>query len=160
MTPHTSGAAADNAGYSGAAARRPLIDMRTTALAALILLLLAACASGADSRKQEEALYVYASAIRWGHIDEALGFVDPEVLASKPLTAVERARFEQVQVAGYQVKSSAAAGKDELEQLVEIRLVNRHTQVERVIHDRQRWRWDGTAKRWWLVSGLPDISQR
>jgi len=126
----------------------------------IALVLLAACASGPDSRKQEETLYVYASAIRWGHIDEALSFVDPETLASKPLTAVDRARFEQVQVAGYQVKSSAAPSKDELLQVVEIRIVNRHTQVERVISDRQRWRWDSQAKRWWLVSGLPDLAAR
>ncbi len=122
--------------------------------------LLAACAGGPDSRKQEQALFIYASAIRWGHIDEALSFVDPKALEKMPLSAVDRARFEQVQVAGYTVKTSAQVSEDELQQVVEIRLVNRHTQIERVLTDRQRWRWDKDAKRWWLVSGLPQIGGR
>jgi hypothetical protein len=135
------------------------LTMRQVSRTALVGLLLAltACAGGPDTRKQEEILLVYSSAIRWGHIDEALAFIDPKVLAEKPLSAVDRARFEQVQIAGYQVKNSVAVGEDELQQLVEIRVVNRHTQVERVITDRQRWRWDEEAKTWWLTSGLPNL---
>jgi hypothetical protein len=43
---------------------------------------------------------------------------------------------------------------------VEIRLVNRNTQVERTLTDHQRWTYDPVAKRWWLVSGLPDFDAR
>jgi hypothetical protein len=43
-------------------------------------------------------------------------------------------------------------------QMVEIRLVNRHTLVERTVLAREHWRWDEDAKRWWLMNGLPDIS--
>ena len=32
--------------------------------------------------------------------------------------------------------------------------------IERIITDRQKWRWDAVAKRWWLVSGLPDLDAR
>jgi len=125
-----------------------------------LALLLAACASGPDTRKRDEALYLYASAIRWSDIDAALAFIDPELLRTQPLSSVERARYDQVQVAGYQVKNILASDEDELVQVVEIRLVNRHTQVERIIMDRQRWRWDETAKTWWLMSGLPNIESR
>jgi len=47
-----------------------------------------------------------------------------------------------------------------LEQNVELRLVNRHTQVERTLLDRQRWRFDPIAKRWWQESGLPDLDAK
>ncbi len=122
------------------------------------LLLLAACAGGPDTRKRDETLVQYSSAIRWGDIDRALDFVDPKTLAERPLTKVERARYDQVQFAGYLVKSSAPVGEEEIRQLVEIRVINKHTQVERVIQDRQLWRWDDEADSWWLVSGLPDIA--
>lgn len=123
-----------------------------------LLLTLAACANTPDARQQAEALYLYAGAIRWGDIEGALGFVDPKTLEKKPLTAVDRARFEQVQFAGYTVKSSGPVGEDELLQIVEIRVINRHTQVERTIIDRQLWRWDEESESWLLKSGLPDIS--
>ncbi len=129
-------------------------------LALVLLALLAGCAAGPDTRKRDEALFLYAGAIRWGDIDGALTFVDPKLLAERPMTAVERARFDQVQIAGYLVKSSAPISEDELMQIVEIRVVNRHTQVERLIVDRQHWRWDDEADSWWLLSGLPDIGGR
>jgi hypothetical protein len=83
--------------------------------------------------------------------------VDPEVLKARPLSDVERERYRQFQVSGYEVRVSQQLSDVEYEQQVEIRLVNRHTQVERVITDRQTWRWDPEAKRWWLVSGLPKL---
>jgi hypothetical protein len=46
----------------------------------------------------------------------------------------------------------------QLEQVVEIRLVNVNTQVERTIVDHQRWTFDPANKVWWLVSGLPDFN--
>jgi hypothetical protein len=46
------------------------------------------------------------------------------------------------------------------EQVIEIQLVSKFTQVERTLTDHQRWRWDDKAKRFWLVSGLPDITAR
>ncbi len=124
----------------------------------LLLLLLAACANKPNTRQQAEALYLYAGAIRWGDIEGALGFVDPKTLEKKPLTDVDRARYEQVQFAGYLVKSSGPVSEEELMQIVEIRVINRHTQVERTIIDRQLWRWDEEADSWLLTSGLPDIS--
>lgn len=125
---------------------------------ALLVLLLAACGGpGTQSNLRDTTLFAYAGAIRWGHIDDALGMVDPEYLKAHPLTALERERYEQVEFTGYLVKGSQMLSENELLQLVEIRLVNRHTLVERVIQDRQHWRWDGEARRWWLTTGLPDI---
>ena len=51
------------------------------------------------------------------------------------------------------------APQPEIAQVVEIGVVNEHTQTERAVVDRQRWRWDKQAKRWWLMTGLPAIAR-
>lgn len=127
----------------------------------LALLLVTACGSmGAQRNPRDQALYNYTSAVRWSDFDAALSFVDPETRRLNPMTELEIERYKQVQVAGYEVKAASEPGEGLYEQVVELRLVNRNTQVERVMTDRQRWRWDPEAKRWWLVSGLPDLEPR
>jgi len=127
----------------------------------LALLLLTACGSmGAQRNPRDQALYSYVSAVRWSDFNAALAFVDPETLRTRPVTDLESERYKQFQVAGYEVKSASEPGEGQYEQVVELRLVNKNTQVERIITDRQQWRWDAQAKRWWLVSGLPDLDAR
>ncbi len=127
----------------------------------LALLLVTACGSmGGQRNPRDQALYSYTSAVRWSDFNAALSFVDPETRRTRPMTELEIERFKQVQVAGYEVKSGSEPAEGLYEQVVELRLVNRNTQVERVVTDRQSWRWDPEAKRWWLVSGLPDIEAR
>ncbi|PZO09883.1 MAG: hypothetical protein DCF27_04570 [Lysobacteraceae bacterium] len=127
----------------------------------LALLLLTACGSmGAQRNPRDQALYSYVSAVRWSDFNAALAFVDPETLRTRPMTDLESERYKQFQVAGYEVKSASEPGEGRYEQVVELRLVNKNTQVERIITDRQQWRWDAQAKRWWLVSGLPDLDAR
>jgi len=124
------------------------------------LLLLAACATQQHSRDLlNTTLYNYSSAIRWGDFGGALGFVDPEVKAKKPISAVDMKRYEQIQVTGYYVQGSNNDGAGNLRQTIELRLVNRHTQVERTVVVRELWRYDAEARQWWLTSGLPDITE-
>ncbi len=127
----------------------------------MALLLLTACGSmGAQRNPRDQALYSYVSAVRWSDFNAALAFVDPETLRTRPMTDLESERYKQFQVAGYEVKSASEPGEGRYEQVVELRLVNKNTQVERIITDRQQWRWDAQAKRWWLASGLPDLDAR
>ena len=134
--------------------------MRIAVLATL-LLLTTACATGRpDSNQLDRTLYEYAGAIRWNQVDRALDFIDPDRRAALAPSAIERKRIDQLQVTAYNVQGSQPISDTELLQQVEIRLVNRHTQVERSLIDRQRWIWDGEAKTWWLASGLPDFSPR
>jgi hypothetical protein len=56
------------------------------------------------------------------------------------------------------INTTAAGGNASLLTL-EIKLINRHTQAERSILDRQHWRFDAARQRWWLTSGLPDITE-
>ncbi len=139
-------------------------DMNTSRLARIALfaglLLLAACATKQHSRDLlKTTLYTYSSAIRWGDFGGALDFVDPAVRAKKPFTSVDMKRYEQIQVVGYYVQGSSNDADGNLIQMVELRLVNRHTQVERTVAVRELWRYDEEALRWWLMSGLPDITE-
>ena len=124
----------------------------------LLLAALAGCGVGSQQDIRQTTLFNYAGAIRWGHIDDAWSMVDPEYARKHPMSALDRERFEQVQVTGYLVKGTQMLSETEMAQVVEIRLINRHTQAERVITDRQLWRWDEDARCWWLTTGLPKIS--
>ena len=127
----------------------------------LALLLVTACGSmGAQRNPRDQTLYTYVSAVRWSDFEAARSFIDPEVLLTRPITDFEMERYKQFQVTGYEVKSASEPAEGLYEQAVELRVVNRNTQVERIITDRQQWRWDAEAKRWWLVSGLPDLDAR
>jgi hypothetical protein len=133
---------------------------RFASLALLLLpLLLAACATKQHSRDLlQVALYDYQGAIRWGNFSGALDFIDPETLKKDPVSALELKRYDQIQVTGYTVMGGASPEEGRHQQVVEIRFINRHTQAERSITDQQQWRYDAEARRWWLVSGLPDIT--
>lgn len=120
-----------------------------------LLLLLVACASkGPDMKELEKLMESYAVAVRWGDLDAAWEFVDPETRKDNPLTGFDRERLQQFQVTGYEVKRTAMLDDARMRQMVEVRLVNRHTQIERTVIDDQIWRWEEGIKQWWLVSGL------
>ncbi len=126
-------------------------------LLALCLALLAACDSTGGTRAKVTAMDEYAAALRWNEIERALTFVDPAVLSARPLTALERERYKQLQVTGYEVKSRRDLPEGGVEQSVDVRVVNRHTQQERIVTVQESWRWDAEAKRFWLASGLPSL---
>jgi hypothetical protein len=136
---------------------KPTLRFAQIGLVLALALLLAACASSGQRSPRDQILYDYVSAVRWSDFDAAALFLDPEVVAREPMTDLDRERYRLFQVSGYEVKSASEPADGEYTQVVEIRVVNRHTQIEKVITDRQRWRWDQEAKRWWLASGLPDL---
>jgi hypothetical protein len=127
---------------------------------ALVALSLAGCAADQRSKLLTETLLAYANAIRWDGFASAQQFVDPEVVKQHPLSSLDMARYQQVRVSDYDEGDGAVpAGENEVHQVVKISLINRNTQSERSIIDRQTWRYDPEKKRWWLESGLPDITQ-
>ncbi len=129
-------------------------------LAVALLALLTACASGglSGSNLRDRVLYDYAGAIRWSQFDSAWEFIDPKYRDAHPLSDLELERFKLIQVTGYQVKGRIDGDDGSLEQVVEIRLVSKYTQAERIISDHQVWRWDAEKKHFWLMSGLPDFT--
>jgi len=138
---------------------------RSIALLASLMLLISACASDGAAAKnrgmnkaRDRALYDYASTIHWSEFDKATAFVDPEWLKAHPLSKLDMDRYKQVQITGYDVRTVEIQPDGSFDQVVEIRLINVNTQVERQITDHQHWRWDDKAKHWWLTTGLPDIT--
>lgn len=124
--------------------------------------LLVAC--GTTSKKSdvellEATLTGYAKVMRWGEVDQAIAYIDPEVLAVHPIASVELERFRQIQIAGYREQPVELVDETHARQIVQIELINRHTQAVRSIIDRQEWRLDREKKRWWLSSGLPKIAE-
>jgi hypothetical protein len=138
--------------------RRMAKTIRFMVVAALAALVLTSCAAGQRANTPNETLYNYAGALRWGGFEQALEFVDPQLREQAPPSALDLERYRQVEVKGYQVTRTAALGGDGLQRDVEISLVNRHTQRERVVRHREVWRFAPVAKRWWLSNGLPDIT--
>ena len=126
----------------------------------LALVMLAGCPAGTRAPNPDSQFSDYAVAVRWNEFDKAIAFVDPQLREAQALTDLERERYKLFQVTGYEVKDRQVQANGDILQVVEIRVVNRDTQIERVITDRQAWRLDAEAKRYWLVSGLPDFSAR
>ncbi|MBD8526847.1 hypothetical protein [Pseudomarimonas arenosa] len=125
----------------------------------LLFSVLLGCASdGGNARKLDQTLYTYQSTLRWSDFAGALSFVDPEQREALALSDLEARRWAQYQVAGYYVQGSEITD-DEVKQVVELRLINKHTQVERSVIDRQIWRWDSKAKAWWLTTPLPELAR-
>ena len=124
--------------------------------------LLAACASSSKHRDDllRVALYDYESAVRWSQFGEAAGFLDPTLDPARLPKAVDMQRYEQIQVTGYYEQAGTVDAENRYRQVVEIRFVNRHTQAERSVIDHQTWRFDPETRRWWLSSGLPDLTAR
>ncbi|WP_449426686.1 hypothetical protein [Rhodanobacter umsongensis] len=129
-------------------------------LALLSVLLLAGCATQKQGDILTTTLNAYASTLRWGDFQSAAQFIDPEIREKHPLSALDIARYKQVKVSDYDDGNGPLpAGKGKVQQTVHISLVNIHTQTERSIVDHQTWQYDEKTKHWWLISGLPDITQ-
>lgn len=123
------------------------------------VLLLGGCASNRQASQLESTVSAYGATLRWGDFESALAFVDPKVLARHPMTRFDMARYAQVRVSTYDTQGVLPSPPGEFRQIVAIGLINRNTQVERGIIDHQTWRYDAKAQKWWLESGLPDITQ-
>jgi hypothetical protein len=132
---------------------------RCTVLSVLLVSSCATMNTQSENRALQLTLTAYANAIRWGDINQAIPFVDPETLKKHPVTPLDIERYHQVHFATYTEQPVVPLGPHEVRQVVKIDLVNVNTQVERSIVDNQLWRYDEKDKHWRLVSGLPDITR-
>lgn len=130
-------------------------------LVVLIAALAVGCATERMRSKQtvlEDTLRSYAATVRWGDMSQAQAFLDPEVREKRAPSALDLERYRQVQITGYSESPPQPISDSEVRQTVQIDLINIYTQAARSVIDQQLWRYDEAGKRWWLVSGLPDIS--
>lgn len=135
--------------------------MRRMIFACATLLLLAGCATMQKPKDvRDQTLEAYGAALRWGDITGAWNFVDPAYRAAHPLTPQRKALYRTVRVAEYDTAGLHESGKDTVEQTAHISLIVTSSQRVYSVLDHQTWHWDDQAKKWWLESGLPDISQQ
>ena len=126
-----------------------------------MLVLLAGCASLGSHAKDEardETLAQYAAALRFGDFASAWQFVDPKVREAHPLDAAAKGRYSQAEVGAYQTDGPVATGENTIEQTAQISVVVKASQASYDIVDHQVWQYDPVVKRWWLETGLPDIT--
>ena len=143
------------------------MSVRSVIAAVLSASLLVACSTNPIEKMKnketvlEDTLKLYASTIRWGEdISQGLGFIDPVYLKAHPTSDLDLARYKQVRVTGYDDAPAAPINENEVRQVVQISFINVNTQTMRSVVDNQVWRYDESAKRWWLTTGLPDITHR
>jgi len=123
-------------------------------------LLLTACASNDANMRLGDNLFAYSQAIRWSDYIKAANFIHPNDRPPASQLEFQLSRLSNVKIVGYtEIQRQATVSGDIAEQTVELRVLNNHTKGERIVLDRQRWRWDPDARRWWLISGLPQLSR-
>jgi hypothetical protein len=136
--------------------------MFTKALFAAVLLavLPAPALAGGSSKNDkalEAALKVYGKAVRWNDFETARESVDPQLRTPGGFSEADEAYYKRFQISGYLLKSAERSDAQTYSQRVELRIIDVASQTERTQTDRQTWRYDPVAKRWWLTSGLPKL---
>ena len=131
-------------------------------IAALVFAgLLAGCANlstHAKDQSRDETLAHYAATLRFGDFASAWQFVDPKIRAEHPLDAATRKRYSAVDVGGYETEGPSAVDANTIQQTAQISLIVKSSQTSYDIVDHQTWKYDPDTKRWWLESGLPDLT--
>ncbi len=125
-----------------------------------VLALLMACATNKQAKDLDLTLSQYEKMVRWSQWDAVVDFIAPEYLEEHPISRLDLDRLRLFRVTAYTVRSALPYDDGMgMQQTVAIRLFNRNRAVERTLIDRQDWRWDMDKQRWYLHSGLPDVTQ-
>jgi hypothetical protein len=133
--------------------------MWRNALLAGFALLLAGCPQQTrEAKLLDETLVMHAQAVRWGGFEQSLEFMDPQVLAERPPRKLDLERYRQVVISGFRPRGQPVMVGNQASYVIDIEIYNRHTLVTRTVVDRQLWRFDAESKRWWLISGIPELN--
>jgi len=126
----------------------------------LALTVLSACGGPSKKKSLDSSLFKYAGVVRWSNYNAAMDFLDPDIKPENLPSNLDIQRLQQFTVSSY-LAAPITPGPDEnsIMQNVEIKLYNNHTNREKIIVDRQIWRYDEEQKRWWLTTGLPRLVQ-
>jgi hypothetical protein len=128
-------------------------------LALLLVAMPVASKSNAKADKAlQDSLKSYELAVRWNDFEAASSSLDPlTVEAGESFSNEDETYYKGFQVSGYRVKAAMLIDPQTFGQRVELRVIEQDTQIERLVIDRQRWRYDPESKRWWLTTGLPKL---
>lgn len=137
--------------------------MKIRRFAILFLLTLSVAAAGAcgskgKSKELDDTVNLYGQLIRWNEFEEALKYRDPEWAREHPVSDRYREHLKQITVTNYTEKQKGL-NPDGVSafQVVEVRYYNVQDARERLVTDRQDWRYDEESKRWLLYGDLPDF---
>ncbi|MDT8449720.1 MAG: hypothetical protein RQ847_06045 [Wenzhouxiangellaceae bacterium] len=137
------------------------LESKVVWLALLAAALLAGCPT--TSKKdlmQTETLQRYEAIVRWNRFDAMVDFMHPDWLEENPVTPLDIERLHQFRVSQYRVRQVIAQEDGSgMDRLVQLRLYHIHSARERVVEYIEAWRWDDERKRWYLHSGLPDVTR-
>ena len=126
-------------------------------VALLAVLAVAGCVSFSDPLGRHEALEMaqkqYTEAIRWGNLDIARGFVDPEEReAFEGLTPT----FEEIRITDFEI-GTIEGDESEASVTVTYRGYARAYQVEKPFSEHQQWsRVEGLKNQWHVQSDLDE----
>jgi hypothetical protein len=136
--------------------------IRAPKIVALIVIafLVNGCASTGNQVKSLEAtLLQYEQVIRWSQWDGAVDFLAPQSLKENPVTSLDMDRLRLFRVTRYVIRSSIPYNEGMgFGQVVEVSLFNRNRAIEKRVIDKQDWRFDSVRGRWFLHSGLLDVT--
>ena len=118
------------------------------------------CATSKQSTSLDETLKQYEVVIRWSQWDGAVDFLDSGYLERNPISRLDMDRLRLFRVTQYTIRSATPFDQGMgLMQVVEIKLFNKNRAVERSLIDQQEWRYNAERERWFLNSGLPDVTK-
>ena len=131
-----------------------------TGLAAAFLV--AGCMSPGDRLGRaialEDAYKHYTVLVRWGQLEQASQFVDPEQRDAYQALAE---RFGSVRITDFETSDPTFEGKNQAEVEVTYHAYSLSTLVEGRFQERQTWsREPGLGSRWQLRTDLPEALQR
>jgi len=124
-------------------------------------LLLSGCASSNKQAKSlDETLKQYEMVIRWSQWDAAADYLSIDYLTNHPISRLDMDRLRLFKVTQYIIRSAIPFDDGlAMRQVVQIKLFNKNRAVERTLIDQQEWRYDTESERWFLHSGLPDVTK-
>lgn len=120
----------------------------------LTLMLLSACGTAMQAQldRYETTALAYQRAIRWSDFPTAWNIaLEPGTVAAPDFTRLKDFRVTSYEAGPQQADEKAAT----IVQMVEIRYVNVSQMVEKVIVDKQTWRYSDKDQRWYLKSPFP-----
>lgn len=132
----------------------------STAMLLALATVFTGCATDSQKTKSLDfTLLQYEQAIRWSQWDGAVDFLALEYQQNNPITRLDMDRLRLFRVTQYTVRSSIPFDNGiAVRQVVEIRLFNKNRAVEKTLIDQQEWRYQPENERWFLHSGLPDVT--
>ncbi|MFT5138810.1 MAG: hypothetical protein ACI9H8_002593 [Lysobacterales bacterium] len=145
--------------------KEKIMKKQTTPLLLIAAIFLAAlgisgCASmNKQNKALDETLKQFEVVVRWSQWDGAAGFLSPEYLEAEPISNLDMDRLRLFQVTRYEVRSAVPFNEGMgFRQVVALRMFNKNRAVEKSLLYPQEWHYNEEHQRWYLHSGLPDVT--